>query len=81
MPGVTVAAGSQDVGGTGGDNQISFAAYGGNFRDSRIQVNGLMVGDPQVGGGRSMYVPHAGSSAGSRRSRPRAASARPRLPA
>ena len=61
-PGVVVAAGSQDVGGAGGDNQISFSAYGGNFRDSRTQVNGLMVGDPQVGGGRSMYVPHAGSS-------------------
>ena len=61
-PGVTVAAGNQDVGGAGGDQQISFSAYGGNFRDSRTQVNGLMVGDPQVGGGRSMYVPHAGSS-------------------
>ena len=61
-PGVSVTAGNQDVGGAGGDNQISFSAYGGNFRDSRTQVNGLMVGDPQVGGGRSMYVPHAGSS-------------------
>jgi hypothetical protein len=61
-PGVSVTAGNQDVGGSSGDNQISFAAYGGNFRDSRTQVNGLMVGDPQVGGGRSMYVPHAGSS-------------------
>jgi hypothetical protein len=61
-PGVTVAAGNQDVGGAGGDNQISFTAHGGNFRDSRTLVNGLMVGDPQVGGGRSMYVPHAGSS-------------------
>src|SRR6185295_9991495 len=62
VPGVTVASGSQDVGGTGGDQQIFFAAHGGEVRDSRTQVNGLMVGAPQVGGGRTMYVPSVGSA-------------------
>jgi len=62
VPGVTVAAGNQDVGGAGGDQQIFFSAHGGEVRDSRTQINGMNVGDPQVGGGRSMYVPHAGSS-------------------
>ena len=62
VPGVTIAAGNQDVGGAAGDQQIFFSAHGGEVRDSRTQINGLNVGDPQVGGGRSMYVPHAGSS-------------------
>jgi len=62
VPGVTVAAGNQDVGGAGGDQQIFFSAHGGEVRDSRTQINGLNVGDPQVGGGRSMYVPHAGAA-------------------
>lgn len=62
VTGVTIAAGNQDVGGQGGDQQIFFSAHGGEVRDSRTQINGMNVGDPQVGGGRSMYVPHAGSS-------------------
>src|SRR6185295_1289391 len=62
VPGVTVASGSQDVGGTGGDQQIFFAAHGGEVRDSRTQVNGLMIGAPQVGGGRTMFVPSVGAS-------------------
>ena len=62
VPGVVVASGSQDVGGAGGDQQIFFSAHGGEVRDSRLQLNGLMIGAPQVGGGRTMYVPHAATS-------------------
>jgi len=62
VPGVTVASGSQDVGGTGGDQQVFFSAHGGEVRDSRTQVNGLMIGAPQVGGGRTMFVPSVGAA-------------------
>ena len=62
VPGVTVASGSQDVGGSSGDQQIFYSAHGGQVRDSRTTINGLNVGSPQVGGGRMMYVPSVGSS-------------------
>jgi hypothetical protein len=62
VPGVTVASGNQDVGGTSGDNQIFFSAHGGAVYDSRLLLNGLNVMAPQVGGGRTMYVPSVGTS-------------------
>ena len=63
VPGITIAAGNQDVGGTGGDQQIFFQAHGGSVFDSRVQVNGLMVGDSSVGGGRTLYIPSVGTAA------------------
>jgi hypothetical protein len=62
VPGVSVTAGSQDVGGAGGDQQIYFAAHGGDVRDSKLLVNGLSVAAPVSNGGRTMYVPHAATS-------------------
>ena len=62
VPGVTTAAGSQDVGGARGDQQVYFAAHGSEVRDSRVQQDGLYIGVPQAGGGRTMYVPLAGTS-------------------
>jgi hypothetical protein len=62
VPGVTIASGNQDVGGSGGDVQVNYSAHGGDVRDSRTQVNGMVVQDVINGGGRSMYVPHAGTS-------------------
>ena len=62
IPSVTVAVGTQDVGGAGGDAQIYFAAHGSNPLDSRTQVNGLFVGDPAQGGGRTLYVPSVGTA-------------------
>ena len=62
VAGVTIAAGNQDVGGSGGDVQVNYSAHGGDVRDSRTQVNGMVVQDVINGGGRSMYVPHAGTS-------------------
>jgi hypothetical protein len=61
-PGVTIAAGNQDVGGAAGDQQIFFSAHGGSVFDSRVQVNGLMVGDSSVGGGRTLYIPSVGTA-------------------
>lgn len=62
VPGVTIAAGNQDVGGAAGDQQIFFSAHGGSVFDSRVQVNGLMVGDSSVGGGRTLYIPSVGTA-------------------
>jgi hypothetical protein len=62
VPGVTIAAGNQDVGGAAGDQQIFFAAHGGSVFDSRVQVNGLMVGDSSVGGGRTLFIPSVGTA-------------------
>jgi hypothetical protein len=62
VPGVSVAAGSQDVGGAGGDQQVYFAAHGGDVRDSKLLINGLSVAAPVSNGGRTMYVPHAATS-------------------
>ena len=45
VPGVTIAAGNQDVGGSGGDQQVNYSAHGGDVRDSRTQVNGMVVQD------------------------------------
>ena len=60
--GITIAAGNQDVGGAAGDQQIFFSAHGGSVFDSRVQVNGLMVGDSSVGGGRTLYIPSVGTA-------------------
>jgi hypothetical protein len=63
VPGVTIPAGSQDVGGSGsGSEPTSFQAHGGNVSDSRLNMNGMMIGDPIVGGGRALYLPSVGTS-------------------
>jgi hypothetical protein len=62
VPGVTVAAGSQDVGGTSTNSLVFFAAHGGQVRDSQVLVGGLSITDAAQNGGRSMYVPSTGSS-------------------
>ncbi len=62
VPGITIAAGNQDVGGSGGDQQIFFHTHGGSDFDSRVQVNGLMVGDSSVGGGRTLFIPSVGTA-------------------
>jgi hypothetical protein len=62
VPAVSVGAGNQDVGGAGGDRQIYFQAHGGEVRDSRVQQDGLMIGVPQAGGGRTMFVPNAATA-------------------
>src|SRR5688500_9157695 len=62
IPGVSTAAGSQDVGGTRGDQQVYFAAHGSEVRDSRVQQDGLFIGVPQAGGGRTMFVPNAATA-------------------
>ena len=62
MPGVTIAAGAQDVGGTRGALAF-FSAHGGDVRDSDILVGGMSFTDTQSGGGRSMYVPSVGETA------------------
>ena len=62
VPGVSVAAGSQDVGGTSTSSLVFFSAHGGQVRDSQVLVGGLSITDTQQNGGRSMYVPSTGSS-------------------
>ena len=62
IPGVSVAAGSQDVGGTSTSSLVFFSAHGGQVRDSQVLVGGLSITDTQQNGGRSMYVPSTGSS-------------------
>jgi len=62
VPGVTVAAGSQDVGGSTTNSLVFFTAHGGDPHDSDVLVNGLSIADAQSNGGRSMYVPSAGIS-------------------
>ena len=63
VPGVSVSAGSQDVGGTSSNSLVFFSAHGGMVRDSDVLVAGLSITDTQQNGGRSMYVPSTGSSA------------------
>ena len=62
MPGVTIAASAQDVGGTRGALAF-FSTHGGDVRDSDILVGGMSFTDTQSGGGRSMYVPSTGETA------------------
>src|SRR5687767_3516651 len=62
MPGVTIAASAQDVGGTRGSLAF-FSTHGGDVRDSDILVGGMSFTDTQSGGGRSMYVPSIGETA------------------
>jgi hypothetical protein len=62
MPGVSIAASSQDVGGTRGSLAF-FSAHGGHVRDSDILVAGMSITDTQQNGGRSMYVPSTGETA------------------
>src|SRR5688500_9543304 len=62
IPGVSVAAGSQDVGGTSTSSLVFFSSHGGQVRDSQVLVGGLSITDTQQNGGRSMYVPSTGSS-------------------
>src|SRR5688500_8054002 len=62
IPGVTIAANSQDVGGTRGSLSF-FSAHGSFVRDSDTLMGGMSISDQAVGGGRSMYVPSTGETA------------------
>src|SRR5688572_8951830 len=62
IPGVTVRAGAQDVGGTSTNSLVYFTAFGSAVQDSRVLVNGVSIADAQSNGGRSMWVPNTGAS-------------------
>jgi hypothetical protein len=62
LPGV-IKGGPLDVGGSAGDQQVSYSAHGSRGADGRLQLDGLSIGAPETqGSNQSFFVMNVATS-------------------